>query len=209
MDSRTRQLTAVTKLLTRLMVIALLAGTAFLAVSRESKACSYAAPGSPSDERRKAKYVFAGEVVAVHPVKNDKIYEFTVDTVWKGPLHETAYIRGYEEADAKSLCPSGYKPYAVGLKYLVYDSYHKFSRTRLLIYASEDIAELGQGRRPEPGLTAPVPLAVTQAQMAPQEILTETPTIDRLIGFLVWTLASVSVVAIAGLLIWTRFGRRR
>lgn len=208
MDSRTRQLTAATKLSTRLMLIALLVGAAFLTVSRESKACSYAAPGSPSDERQKARYVFAGEVVAVHPVENDKIYEFKVDTVWKGPLHETAYIRGYEEADAKSLCPAGHKPYAVGLKYLVYDSYHKFSRTRLLIYANEDLVELGEGRRPEPGLTAPVPLAVIQARMAQQDILDETPTIDRLIGFLGWTLATVLVVAIFGLLIWTRAGRR-
>ncbi len=209
MYSRTRRQSVAANLVTRLILVALLAGAAFLAVSRESKACSYAPPGSPSDERRKAKYVFAGEVVAVHPVENDKIYEFKVDTVWKGPLHETAYIRGHEEADTKSLCPAGYKPYAVGLKYLVYDSYHKFSRTRLLIYASEDLAELGEGRRPEPGLTAPIPLAVTQARMAREEILTETPTIDRLIVFLVWTLASVSVVTIAGLLIWTRNGRRR
>ena len=209
MDSRTRQLTVATKLVTRLMLVALLAGAAFLAVSRETKACSYAPPGPPSDERRKARYVFAGEVVAVHPVENDKIYEFKVDTVWKGPLHETAYISGYEDADAKSLCPAGYKPYAVGLKYLVYDSYHKFSRTRLLIYASEDLAELGEGRRPEPGLTAPVPFAITQARMAQQEIVTETPTIDRMIGFLVWTLASVSVVAVSGILVWTRSRRRR
>ena len=209
MHTRTRQLTVATNPVTRLMLVALLAGAAFLAVSRESKACSYAAHGSPSDERRKAKYVFAGEVVAVHPVKDDKVYEFKVDTVWKGPLYETAYISGYEDADAKSLCPAGYKPYAVGLKYLVYDSYHRFSRTRLMIYASEDLAELGEGRRPEPGLTAPVPFAITQARMTQQEVVTETPTIDRLIGFLVWTLASVLVVAILGLLIWTRIGRRR
>ena len=208
MDHRTRQLTASTKLVTRLMLIVLLSGAALLAVTRESHACSYVPPGSPSEELRKSIRVFAGRIVASHPVSNDKIYEFKVHTVWKGPLRETTYVRGQEYAYGDTSCSGSYKPFVVGVDYLVYDAYHVASRTGPLVNASEDIAELGEGRRPVIGSRALVPAELFRARAATDEAraleerasraqATRTLVVVGAVTFLV-------VISIGGLLIRRR-----
>lgn len=191
MDTCTRQLTASTKLVTRFMLIVLVVSAALLVFAREVNACSFTPPGSPTAELQQSTYVFAGKVIAVYPVPNDNIYQFKVYTVWKGSLYETFYLAGRENSYAGTSCAGSYQSFTVGLEYLVYDAYHIAGRTDLLVNASQDIAELGEGQRPIPGSSAPVPPAVSEARASAQTALSETRTVDEFIRFLGWPLVCV------------------
>ncbi len=157
-----------TTLVIRFVLIVLLASTAFLLFARESNACSFTRPGSPTVELQKSTYVFAGKVVAVHRVPNDEVYEFKVDTVWKGPLYETTYIVGLLESYAGTSCAGSLRPFALGRNYLVYDDNHVASLTGLLEHKSEDLAELGKGRSPTSGTKAPIPEILQETRNAPR-----------------------------------------
>ena len=158
---------ATTRFIIRTMFIVLLASAGFLVFARESNACSFTRPGSPTAELQKATYVFAGKVVAVHQVPNDEVYEFKVDTVWKGPLYETTYIVGLLESYAGTSCAGSLSPFTLGRSYLVYDDHHVASLTGILEHKSEDLAELGKGRSPAPGTKAPIPEVLQATRDAP------------------------------------------
>lgn len=208
MVARKRLLAPSTTLIIRFVLIVLLASAAFLFFARESNACSFAPPGSPLAELQKSTYVFAGEVIAVHPVQSDKIYEFRVDRVWKGPLNETAYVRGNESANAGTSCAGSYRPFFVGLHYLVYDANHVASRTGLLTYASEDMAELGEGQRPVAGSKALVPIDLFRARAAAAESVAleerEARAQTARILIVVAAVTFLMVISIGGLLLRRR-----
>ena len=163
MDPRTIQLSASTIVVIRFMLAALVAGAAFLAFARESNACIDPPVASPKEKLQSASVVFAGKVVAAESVPGGWVYEFKVHTVWKGPLHEKVLMFLRVRADVEgSSCRTGTRLLGVGLEYLVYDNIH--SRTELLRWATEDLAELGEGQRPVPGSVAPVPEDVKGAR---------------------------------------------
>ena len=168
MIARGRLRTATTRFITRTMFVILLASTGFLVFARESNACSFTRPGSPTLELQKSTYVFAGKVVAVYRVPNDEVYEFKVDTVWKGPLYETTYVVGLLESYAGTSCAGSLHPFTLGRNYLVYDDHHVASRSGLLEQRSEDLAELGKGSSPVPGTKAPLPEILQETRNAPK-----------------------------------------
>ena len=152
-----------TTMVIRFVLIVLLASAAFLAFARESNACSPRYPGSPSDELQSHLRVFAGKVVAIHPIPRGTVYEFRVNTVWKGPLIETVYISRNTQHRRMSTgtdCVTRYMRFIDGQDYLVYGSGHIPSRSGLLEHVHEDIIELGEGQRPIPGTSEPRPAIV-------------------------------------------------
>ncbi len=198
----TRHLTESLGLVTRSVLIVLLASTAFLFFARESDACTVWIPESALEELQRSSYVFSGKVVSVHPVPNDRFYEFRVDTVWKGPLHGTAYIRENELGGLGASCEGGYQPFIVGKEYLVYDDNHVAKRTNLLVNASRDIAELGEGKRPVPGSRAPVPSALLKARTdIAQARIEDEQTTRTWTLLIVWT-AVLLVVIVICMLLW-------
>lgn len=105
MDTLPRQPTASTKFVIQFMLVVLLASAAILFFTRESYACSFTpVASSPLQELLKSSHVFAGKVVAVHRVPDDKVYEFRVIRVWNGPLYETTFVLGGETARAGTSC---------------------------------------------------------------------------------------------------------
>lgn len=141
----------------------------------ETKACSYIRmPPSilASDAFDKSQVVFSGTPIAKFTLYNNSVdienlrqsgpgrnlvylYEIKVDTVWKGPLYEYAYIslNPFEVCSNDSL--------ALGVEHLVYAG-HDASLTvggglRPLAAAQEDLAVLGRGVLPVAGMRAPYP----------------------------------------------------
>ncbi len=165
MDPRTIQLSAYTTIVIRFMIAIVVAAAAFLVFARESNACTYAPIGSPTEELGKASEVFAGKVIAATSIPDGRVYQFKVHTVWKGALHDNRFILRNVGVYAKGTsCEGTYEQYIVGQEYLVYDDIYVSSRTRLLMNANEDLAELGEGQRPEPGSSGPVPPALIKAR---------------------------------------------
>ena len=198
----TRSLTASPGLVTRSILIVLLASIAFLTFVRESDACTVWLPESALEELERSSYVFSGKVVSVHPVPNDRFYEFIVDTVWKGPLHGTAYIRENELGELSASCEGGYRPFIVGKDYLVYDDNNVAKRTSLLVNASKDIAELGEGKRPVAGSMAPVPSALLKARAAIAESRVRDEQATRTWTLLIVWAAVLLVVIVICVLLW-------
>ena len=123
-------------------------------------ACSCAPLEPPSESLAKSTSVFAGRVVSISESQGDDreypvVVEFDVNSVWKGADHRTMFLR---TSPGVSTC--GYR-FVSGLEYLVYspDGFRvsSCSRTRLLVGASEDLAELGEGRTPVRGVIGPTP----------------------------------------------------
>ena len=142
------------------MLIVLVIGICFVVDTRISHACSCARPGSASEALRTTSSVFVGKVIAVYDseiylprtrdVQTETVYAFKATTVWKGPLYETVFI-------SNTFGTSCDRWFAEGEEYLVYGGGHLCSRTSIISEAHEDLAELGAGRTPVSGTSAPIP----------------------------------------------------
>ena len=147
-------------ILIRMGLVGALITIGLLAVPGQIHACSCAPLEPPTESPAKSTSVFAGRVVSIAESQRDDgeypvVVEFDVGSVWKGPDHQTMFLRTSEDV---STC--GYR-FVSGLEYLVYSPdgsrVSSCSRTRLLAGASEDLAELGEGRAPAPGVVGPTP----------------------------------------------------
>ena len=131
-----------------------------LAVPGQVHACSCAPLEPLTESLAKSTSVFAGRVVSIAESQRDDreypvVVGFDVGSVWKGPEHQTMFLR-----TSWSVSTCGYR-FVSGLEYLVYSPdgsrVSSCSRTRLLAGASEDLVELGEGRTPAPGVVGPTP----------------------------------------------------
>ena len=120
-------------------------------------ACSCGDPGSPAENMTRADAVFSGRVVAPTDAPLYGSVEFEVYRVWKGTPYSTVFV----VSGFSALC---YFPFSGGQEYLVYGEGSTgtvlaglCSRTTNLEYAQDDIAALGPGRPPDPGMVAPDP----------------------------------------------------
>ena len=166
----------------RLVLILSLSLLWFFANTGQSLACSCVRPGSPSEELAQSSSVFAGRAVSVrefHDPSTTTIsstdpttVEFEVTTVWKGPSYEAMYL-----TTARFGASCGFT-FVEGEEYMVYSrdgsTVSLCSRTSLLENAEADLNELGQGRAPQPGTTAPIPV-VTPPPVVHPEAMVPTP----------------------------------
>ena len=130
----------------------------FLGNTGQSLACSCGY--SPlSEALADSSSVSAGRAIARSEFETSSgwsafIVEFEVITVWKGPLYETMYL-----ATNKSEDGCGFR-FRLGVEYIVY-SYNGWTglctRTAIIEMVREDLAELGEGRSPQPGTKGPIP----------------------------------------------------
>ena len=133
-------------------------------------ACSCGPPGSASERLEKADAVFAGRPVVVREFPYSSYYDnwepppnvygFAVSEVWKGMDYETNYVVEHRG----STCENGF---LLGLEYLVFA--HRYSQlspdliagvcslTTPVMDAQSLLDELGEGRAPQPGSSAPPP----------------------------------------------------
>ena len=146
-------------------LIVSLSGLWLFANTEESHACSCVAPGPPSEELAESATVFVGKVTSVREFQNPKAdtysstdpttVEFEVDTVWKGPSHETTSL-----TTARMGASCGFT-FVEGEEHIVYSrdgaTVSLCSRTRPVAAAEEDFKDLGEGRKPAPGSTSPTP----------------------------------------------------
>ncbi len=211
MDPRTRQLTASTKLVVRLILVALLAGAVFLVPARESKACVPTDPPPPSASERlqKSPYVFAGKIVKAFPGERSELYEFKVEVVWRGPLHETAFLNWtIGEFFEGSSCSYTIEPLSVGTEYLVYVNRGAITSLGLKGDVAHEwrtswaIAELGEGQPPVRGTSGPVPPIVRETRAMDEQAAARRP-------FIVGAVAVLSVLAAGGLALRIRAALRR
>lgn len=99
---------------------------------------------SASEELKAATSVFAGKAIKVSEAEGRRVAEFDVERVWKGAVsrrlsvHTDTHLYGsrFEEGET-------YLVYAFGEKEL---STSGCTRTKPLRSASQDLAELGEGR---------------------------------------------------------------
>lgn len=126
-----------------------------MAQARDARACSCAPQNPVEEEVALSAVVFAGSVVAV---ASDRAAEdgsivalFGIDTLWKGP--ERQWAIAIRTAANSAACGLHFEK---GQKWLIYarageDSKYTAnlcSRSNLLVNAQEDLAELGEGKRP-------------------------------------------------------------
>ena len=144
----------------RLALIGVLLVLVFATTPNRTYACSCAPLEPRTESLAKSTSVFAGRVVSIiESEEEDEDYpalvEFDVSSVWKGPEHQTMFLR---TSLGTSTC--GYR-FVPGLEYLVYSRdgsrVSSCSRIRLLVGASNDLAELGEGRTPAVGVVGPTP----------------------------------------------------
>ena len=179
----------------------LLAGLLSFLLPERAFACSPRPIGSPLEELERNNSVFRGKATSSSWSNGETMgestvttvmWEFTVTTVWKGPLAEkrtiiSRYFQG--SCDRK---------FSIDEEYVVYsfdgEGVGFSSRTSLISEAAEDLAELVEGQKPIPGTVLPVASADEEngggCGIAPN-------TVD---------------LSIVGLLIgiaWLGFGRRR
>ncbi len=132
----------------------------------QSHACSCMAPGSPREALATSDAVFRGTITSLAftvehyedpPGSYERLgMEFNVHTYWKGPQYQTLYVVTNFDGEACGLEPDP----SIGEEYLVYafrsDSgalgTGLCSRTTLAAYAEDELAELGSGRTPIPGV---------------------------------------------------------
>ena len=156
----------------RLLLILLLVGLLPFVQPIETFACSCLPPEPPLEALEESAAVFVGEVVSISDTEpthgsysGDVAVEFSVTTVWKGPVGKTIQIRTPWGGAA-----CGYR-FSEGIQYLVYAyAYGALesrdfrtslcSRTRPLSSATEtDLVELGEGRKPTPATPTVTPEA--------------------------------------------------
>ena len=208
MVTGTRHRMTPSKLVTRFMLVVLLAGPAFLIVTRESNACSLPPPMSASEKLSVSSHVFAGKIVRAFPAPNGGMYEFKVDTVWKGPLHETSFFyRSVGVVSKGTSCERVIAPLSVGSQYLVFGNRYIGDSVGLrgslsgMEAASRVIAEMGEGQRPVPGSSAPLSARLREA-MATEERAVR-------IRFVVGIVVVVAGTATGGLVMQRRARLRR
>ena len=209
MVARRRHLAPSTTLVTRFVLVVLLASVAILLFAREAVACSLPPPLSASEKLQRSTRVFAGKIVAAFPAPKSEIYQFKVHTVWKGPLHETKFlIKRVGVVAENTSCERLVKPLIVGSQYLVYS--HRWGDRDgaiaggvwVLEGASKAIAEMGEGQLPVRGSSAPVPPIVSEAR-----VIEERAARTRVV---IGTIAALSVTATGGLVLLSHaFLRRR
>ena len=159
----------------KLLLIVLISVTWLFVDVDRVHACS-CGPIDPSEALDHSAAVFSGEAVARHTLyQHDQrsfpslllillaettpgpgiatiVYEFKVNTIWKGPSYEYVYLREpFGEA-----CGASFDP---GEQYLVYSDGTSagLCGSKRLAFAQDDLDELGEGEPPEPGTRAPRP----------------------------------------------------
>ena len=150
---------------TRLILILSLGALWFFVKTGQSSACSCVKPGYPSEELAQSEAAFLGKVVDIREYNNPNItpisstdpttIKLEVHTVWKGHLYQTMYLTA-----ERSEVSCGFT-FMEGQQYMVYSqdgsTVSLCSRTAPLPYADADIDELGEGRTPQLGTSAPAP----------------------------------------------------
>ena len=153
----------------------------FFSNSEQALACSCVRPEGPSEELAQSAAVFTGRVISLREFHDPNAkaisstdpttVEFEVDTVWKGPSHETAYF-----TTARSEASCGFT-FVEGKEYIVYShdgsTVILCSRTALLENAETDLAELGEGDTPQPGTIGTTPV-VTPPPVVNPEVMVPT-----------------------------------
>ncbi len=162
----------------RLVLTVTFIGLSLTAHPEPSYACSCIEP-SPSEMLAESDVVFIGRVVSVSEAGSLNSWdlfqtEFYVSAFWKGPVHQTMYIRS--QAHGASC---GYQ-FNKGVEYLVYAYYSDYadglwtglcSRNTPLSGAMIDLAALGEGKTPALGANDPASQATTTPTAQP----TKTP----------------------------------
>ena len=159
--------------LLRLAAIALLLGLPPAVKPDSALACSCAEPLSPQEAYQEYELIFSGRVVRVHdipPEENDglldeRVSQFKVFTVWKGPSYETVWV----ESAAGSAC--GFS-FVEGREYLVFVrwlSVSLCSPTRELAAAGEYLIAMGEGFPAEPGTAGPKSRLLDYLEIGPTE----------------------------------------
>lgn len=154
-------------LVIRVALIVPLISLLLLLHPEQSYACTCLPPDSPSAELSTSAAVFMGRVVSVREFERDDgiwssidptAIEFAVSKVWKGLSYETMFL-----TTRRSDVSCGF-PFVEGEIYVVYSrdgsTVSLCSRTRLLLHAQQDLAELGEGHVPTSGTIAPTPILV-------------------------------------------------
>ena len=144
----------------RLVLIVSIIGLWLTVHPETAHACSCMPPGSPSEELGEAGAVFLGRAISETVTRDEEtdwdilIAEFSVATVWKGPVSQTMRIGlgGYGTSCQYSLVE--------GEEYIVYAHFSEHreglwtglcTRTIELSRGMEDLAELGEGQPPAEG----------------------------------------------------------
>lgn len=176
------------------LLLALISGRAALA-------CSCVPPGPPQAEFERAQAVFAGWVVerqgpqggfqsSAEPVS----YLFQVEQTWKGPNQSQIVV-----ASPASSASCGYE-FEFNRQYLVYAfkgedglSTNLCSRTRPVVEAEEDLAFLGAGSLPTPGM----------GQTPGPDLPPAGPFPARTLGLILWVVFTglLGIVIILGLIL--------
>ncbi len=135
-------------------IIVLAAALWLMADAEPANACSCARPGSPIEALANADAVFAGKAIAVQLLTNTNssadpvTVSFDVDRVWKGRRQDTIVIK-----TVRSGISCGYE-FEEGRRYIVYaydGETGLCTRTRSVVLAPRDFAELGPGWHPSGG----------------------------------------------------------
>ena len=140
-----------------------------------SYACSCLPIGSPLEELAASYAVFEGRVISLQYYESGEstlsdgentwsgsdpiTVRFEVETVWKGPVSQTIYVR---TASAGETCGFGFSE---GSRYIVYASsglYVSLCSRTALWGASDELAALGEGQVPEPGTISPASYAASE-----------------------------------------------
>ena len=135
-------------------IIVLAAALWLMADVEPANACSCARSGSPKEALAQADAVFAGKAIAVQLLINTNssadpvTVSFDVNRVWKGPRQDTIVI-----TTERSGISCGYE-FKEGRRYFVYAHDGETglcTRTRPVVLAPRDFAELGPGWHPSGG----------------------------------------------------------
>lgn len=165
-------------------------------------ACSCMMPGPPAEAAAQSEAVFSGTVSEVAPGANGVLVTFDVDNVWKGPSGPQLTL-----ATASDSASCGYS-FVAGEQYLVYANPQDgqlatglCSRTAPIANAADDLAALGAGQAPNPGVVPPTEVPADQpAPVEPAAPAAGLPLLPIALG--VAGVAAVAAVAVA-------FSRRR
>jgi len=165
-------------------------------------ACSCIQPGPPADALDQSEAVFSGTVAEVVPQANGVLVTFDVNEVWKGPNGPQLTL-----STSGSSASCGYD-FVQGEEYLVYGFAQEgelatglCTRTAPLANAVDDLAALGEGAAPNPGVVPP-------DQQEPAEQPAEQPA-QQSDGLPVLPI-SIGVVALAAITaLGIAFSRRR
>lgn len=172
MVGRRRLLATHTNLATRLTLAAIFASAAFLLLTMESDACVLPPPPTVLEQLQDSSHVYTGKIDRAYPDRGGEIYEFKVERVWKGPLHETSFL--YKPVTPARVVAKGTScervvergPLSVGSEYLVFAGGGLAGSLRGRYDAIEVMAAMGEGQAPVPGSSAPLTGRIRRAMAA-------------------------------------------